>query len=172
MRRVSLPLRPMPSACLLLSIAVILAGYGLRPTKAQDTPPPPPVATPTEVLDQIMTLIGQGRIDDGVSMMEGLKSQLDLRQDARSRLLRLHNDEGTYRGYDVAAIQRFTGQFQTVDVLAYYDQQPVLLRFHFYRPQIQDGVKWNVLGFRVVTDLAEITDLLKDTPVDYVGRKK
>jgi len=65
-----------------------------------------------------------------------------------------------------------SGQFQTLDVLAYYDQQPVLFRFHFYRPQKQDAVKWMVLGLHVITGLQEITELLKDTPVDYVGHSK
>jgi hypothetical protein len=165
-------LRPIPFAFLLCSIALIFAGYTLRPSKAQDAPPPPPVATPTEVVDQIMVLIGQGRIDDGVALMEGLKAQSDMRQAARSRLIALRNDQGTYRGYDIAAVQRFSGQFQTVDVLAYYDEQPVLFGFHFYRPQVQDNVKWMVLGLQVTTSVQEITDVLKDTPVDYVAHKK
>jgi len=154
----------------LLIIGLVMAGIALRETKAQDASTA--VVSPTAVVDQIMGLIGQGKIDDAVGMMEGLKSQLDLREAARDRLIHLRDEQGAYRGYDVAAIQRFTGQFQTMDVLAYYDEQPVLLRFHFYRPQTQNGAKWTVLGFQVSTAVQEITDILKDTPVDYVGQGK
>jgi hypothetical protein len=150
---------------------ILLVGYRLQSSKAQDTPAPA-VAAPTEVVDQIMGLIGQGRIDDGVAMMEGLKNQVDQRQAARDRLIHLRDEEGTYRGYDVAAIQRFTNQFEIMDVLAYYGDQPVLFRFHFYRPQTSNSVKWMVLGFQVTTSTQEITEVLKDTPVDYVGRAK
>jgi hypothetical protein len=143
-----------------------------RESKGQDAPPPQPVATPTEVVDQIMGLIGLGRIDDGIALMEGLNSQPDLRNIARDRLIHLRDEQGVYRGYEVAAEQRFTNQFQTLDVLAYYEQQPVLFRFHFYRPLTQPGTKWMVLGFQVTTALQEITEQLKDTPVDYVGRSK
>lgn len=154
-----------------VTASLILAGHAMRVTKAQDAPPPA-ISTPTEVVDQIMGLIGQGRIDDGVGMMEGLKTQANLRQAARDRLIQLRDEEGTYRGYDVAAIQRFTNQFQIMDVLAYYDNEPVLFRFHFYRPQTTDTAKWMVLGFQVTTSTQEITEVLKDTPVDYVGRAK
>jgi hypothetical protein len=156
-----------------VTVSLILAGHAMRISKAQDAPAPATaVAAPTEVVDQIMGLIGQGRIDDGVAMMEGLKNQPDLRQAARDRLIHLRDEEGAYRGYDVAAIQRFTNQFEIMDVLAYYDDQPVLFRFHFYRPQTTENAKWMVLGFQATTSTQEITDVLKDTPVDYVGRAK
>jgi hypothetical protein len=158
--------------CSVVSLTALTDFTG-RQSKAQDaaTAPPVPVATPSELVDQIMGLIGQGKIDDSIALMEGLKNQPDLREAARNRLVRLREDEGNYHGYDIAAVQRFTSQFQTLDVLAYYDDQPVLMRLHFYRPQKDDSVKWMVLEFQVHTGLAEITDELKDTPIDYVGRK-
>jgi hypothetical protein len=173
MRRASAFLfRPLSFFCVISCIALILAGHALRSAKAQDAPPPPAVLTPTQVVDQIMTLIGQGRIDDAVSMMEGLKTQSDMRQAARTHLIALRNDEGAYRGYDIAATQRFSGQFEIVNVLAYYDDQPVLVRLHFYRPQLRDDIKWMVLDLEVMTSLHEMTEVLKDTPIDYVAHKK
>jgi hypothetical protein len=171
MRRISFPLKPIPTACLLLAVGLILATFALRPTKAQDVPPQQ-LAAPTEVIDQVMNLIAQGRIDDGVALMEGVRSDPDLRQATRSRLSRLHAELGDYHGYDIASTQRFTNQFEVVDVMANYEQQPVLLRFTFYRPQNQDGVKWVVLGFQINTALPEIADILKDTPVEYVVRRR
>jgi hypothetical protein len=153
-----------------LVIGLVVAGVMLRESRAQDASAP--VASPTDVVDQIMGLIGQGKIDEAVGMMEGLKAQPELREAARDRLIHLRDEQGPYRGYDVAAVQRFTGQFETLDVLAYYDEQPVLLRFHFYRPQTQNSIKWMVLGFQASTAVQEITEILKDTPVDYVGRGK
>ena len=117
----------------------------------------------------MMNLIGQNKVDDATNMMDGLKNEPDARNAARDKLIHLRDEQGTYRGYDIAATQRFTPQFQTVDVMAYYDQQPVLLRFHFYRPQ--NNGTWNVLGFQITTVTQEIVDILRDTPVDYVARK-
>jgi hypothetical protein len=154
-----------------LIIGLVVGGATLRESRAQEAPAAA-VVNPSDVIDQIMGLIGQGKIDEAVGMMEGLKAQPNLREAARDSLIHLHDEQGPYRGYDIAAIQRFTGQFETADVLAYYDEQPVLLRFHFYRPQKQNDIKWMVLGFQVSTALPEITEVLKDTPVNYVGRGK
>jgi len=151
------------------STALLLMLSSSPTSRAQDSAPVVAVATPTEVVDQIMTQIGQNQIDDAVSLMEGLKDQPELRQAARESLVHVRETEGTYRGYDVASIQRFSPRFQTMKVLAYYDDQPVLLRIHFYRPQKQDGVKWLVLSFHVITELPEMTEMLKDTPIDYAG---
>ena len=155
----------------LLVTGLLIAGFSLHESKAQDTPVAA-VSSPMDVVDQIMGFIGQGKIDDAVGMMEGLKTQPELREAARDRLVHLRDEQGIYRGYDVAAIQRFTNQFETLDVVAYYDEQPILLRFHFYRPQLQNGTKWMVLGFQPSTSVQEITEVLKDTPVNYVGRDK
>jgi hypothetical protein len=156
--------------CVVLLTIAFLIPQVTRRVRAQDAAPAP-VPTPNDVIDQIMGQIGQGRIDDAVGMMDGLKNQADLKSAARSRLITLRDDQGQYHGYDIAAVQRFTPQLQTDDVLAYYDDQPVLIRFHFYRP-ILTGGKWAILGFQVSTSIEEMKDILKDTPVDYVGRRK
>ncbi len=127
---------------------------------------PPPAGTPTDMLGHIMEMIGQGRIDEAVSLMDGLKSNADLKQDVTAQLVHLRDEQSPYHGYEIAATQRFTGEFQRIDVVANYDQQPVLLRFSFYRPLGNEG-KWTVLYCHVHTNILEILDLLKDSPVDY-----
>ena len=156
----------------LIGIVAAAVVFYSRTINAQEAPPAPVVATvvpePSAVIEQMMGLIGQNRIDDAIGMMEGLKDQAEARNTARDELIHLRDQTGVYRGYDIAAIQRFTPQFQTVDVMAYYDLQPVLLRFHFYRPQLTGP--WNVLGFQETTVMREIVEILRDTPVDYVAR--
>ena len=126
-------------SALAVLIAVVSAGVLMswqRPTHAQAQDVPAGFAPPSEIIGQMMGLIGQNKIDEATAMMDGLKDQPDARNAARDKLIRLRDELGAYRGYDIAASQRFTSQFQIVDVMAYYDQQPVLMRFHFYRPAI------------------------------------
>jgi hypothetical protein len=159
------------SVSAVVCVGLIVFGYAALRTRAQDTPPAV-LATPSDVISQIMSLVGQSRIDEAIALMDGFKNQPELREAARTGLLHLREEDGTYRGYDIAAVQKFTGQFQTDDVMAYYDEQPVLFRFHFYRPQTQDNTKWVVLGFQVSTTQQEITEVLKDTPAEYPGHSK
>ena len=163
MRRVSL------FVCILILASIAMLSFQLRATKAQDAPAGPTAATPTEIIDQMMGLIGQNKVDDATNLMEGFRNQPDARNAARDKLIHLREEYGNYHGYDIAAFQKFTPQFQTADVMAYYEQEPILLRFHFYRPTV-DG-PWNVLGFQITTSSQEITEILKETPVDYVARK-
>lgn len=155
----------------ILTAAAILL-VELKPTKAQDASPSvtgPAVTAPADIIDQMMSLIGQNRIDDATALMGNLKSAPDLRSTAREQLSHLHDDQGSYHGYELAAVQKFSNQFQTFNVMAYYDEQPVLLRFHFYRTQ--NTGSWNVNGFQAVTNVAEITEVLKDTPIDYPAHR-
>jgi len=161
----------MCALALLISVGIATAVIFWQhpsPVQAQDVPAgfPPP----SEIISQMMSLIGQNKIDEATAMMDGLKDQPDARNIARDKLIHLRDEQGVYRGYDIAASQRFTGQFQIVDVMAYYDQQPVLMRFHFYRPQLTSG--WNVLGFQIQTSVQDITTILHDMPVDYRTNKK
>jgi hypothetical protein len=158
------------SAIALIVLAIVaLVLVQLRTTKAQDAAgplsPPPAATASTDVVDQMMNLIGQNRIDDATLLMGNLKSLPDVRNVARDQLIHLRDDQGAYHGYDIASVQRFTANFETDNVIAYYDQQPVLIRIHFYRTDGKSG--WNVLGFQVVTSLPELVEMLKDTPVEY-----
>ncbi len=156
---------------LMVIVTVLVVQLIPHHVHAQDAGAPPVVQAPSEVIDQIMSRIGQGQIDNAVGMMEGLKNQGELQQAARNKLIGLRDDQGQYKGYDVAAVQRFTPQLQIVDVLAYYENQPVLFRFHFYRPVASSSGKWAILGFQVSTSVQDISEVLKDTPIDYVGNR-
>jgi hypothetical protein len=157
------------AAVLILGICLLVPAITHR-VKAQDAAAAA-VATPNDIIDQFMTQVGQNNIDNAVSVMDGLKVDADLKQSARDTLIRVRTDQGQYHGYDIAAVQSFTGRFETFDVLAYYDQQPVLFRFHFYRPDTQNNGKWDILGFQVHTDLAEVVAELKDVMNEKITRR-
>jgi hypothetical protein len=161
--------RSLTAAFLILAIGLLIP-TGTPRAKAQDAAATA-VATPNDIIDQFMTQVGQNEIDNAVALMDGLKNEAELRESARAGLLRLRTDQGQYHGYEIAAVQKFTSRFQTVDVLAYYDQQPALLRFHFYRPDVQNNGKWAILGFQVDTDMQEVVTILKDAALVDVGRK-
>ena len=156
---------------MIISICVVYLVVHRIPVSRADDGLSVLAASPSEAIDQIMVQIGAGKIDDAISMMDGLNTQPTLRDAARDRLLRLRDEQGKYRGYDIAAVQRFTPQFQTFDIMAYYDLQPVLLHFHFYRAQMDGSSKWAILGFQETASLQELVDILKDKPMDY-GVKK
>jgi len=149
-----------------LALATLLL-VELKPTKAQDATPA--VSSPSDLIDQMMAQISQNRIDDATALMGSLKSAPDIRNAARDQLDHLHDDQGNYHGYEIVAVQKISNQFQTYNAMAYYDQQPVLMRFHFYRTQ--GNSNWNVIGFQAVTNIADITEVLKDTPIDYPVHK-
>jgi hypothetical protein len=159
--------RRIAAVSLILIIGLVISVVTHR-VKAQDGGA---AAAPSDVIDQFMTQVGQNQLDNAVSIMDGLKVDADLKQSARNDLIRLRNDQGQYHGYDIADTQRFSSRFQTIDVLAYYDQQPALLRFHFYRPDTQNNGKWDILGFQVHTDLPEIVTMIKDATNGTVGRR-
>jgi hypothetical protein len=144
-----------------LAVCLLTAMFGFRVT-AQNAP----AGSPAEIVGNVMDMIGQGRLDDAVNLMDGLNSHDDLKQDVRGQLLHLRDEQGHYHGYDIAATQKFTANFQRIDVIANYDQQPVLIRISFYRPMGSEG-KWTVLYFHIHTNVVEILDILKDSPVDY-----
>ncbi len=148
-----------------LAVIGILSAVAYRVT-AQDAAAPG--SKPAEIVDRVMGLIGQGRVDDAVTMMDGFKNHPDFKEGVRNQLISLRTEQGQYHGYDIAATQRFTPNFQKLDVLANYEDQPVLLRFSFYRPST-DG-KWTVLWFRVNSSVAETVDILRDSQAEAAAR--
>ena len=162
--------RSITAAFLILGIGLLIPAIAHR-VKAQDAAGAP-VGSPNEIIDQFMNQVGQNQIDNAVSVMDGLKIDAELKQSARNDLIRVRNDQGQYHGYEIADVQRFTGRFQTVDVLAYYDQQPALFRFHFYRPDALNNGKWDILGFQAHTDLPEIVTMIKDATEQTAGRRR
>jgi len=159
------------TAASLIFVIALLVPLIAHHVKAQDAAGAP-VPSPNDIIDQFMTQVGQNQIDNAVSVMDGLKIDADLKQSARNDLIRVQSDQGRYHGYEIADTERFTNRFQTIDVLAYYDQQPALFRFHFYRPDTQNNGKWDILGFQVHTDLPEIVTMIKDATSDTAGRRR
>ncbi len=146
------------------------AGAAGRRTTAQDAPPAG--GGPEAVVDKIMDRVGKGQVDDAVAAMERPSNVSDLRDAARAKLLALRNVQlGTYHGYDVATTVRFTPRLQVLDVMGYYDQQPVLFRFQLYHPQADEATAWAVLAFDVTPDLTDALEAVReDTPNLGAGR--
>ena len=153
-------------ACVLA--AVVVAGWAERRTAAQDAPSADD--GPAAVAGKIMGSIGSGQVDDALAAMTGLNQEADLKAAAQQDLLRVRDAQlGAYHGFDVATTVRFTPRLQALDVIGYYDKQPVLFRFEFYRPQ--DTVPWQVQDLQVNPQMSGIVETLReDTPGLGVGR--
>ena len=126
-----------------------------------------PANTPADIIDRVMALVGQGRIDDAMNIMDDLKNQPDLNQAIRGQLIDLRSQQLQYHSYDIAAVQKFTGNFQKFDVIANYEQQPILFRFTFYRPRAGGDGKWTVHYLGVHPSVVDVMEILKDSPVEY-----
>jgi hypothetical protein len=143
--------------------AIAIVAIAIKPIRADDTG-----NTPSAAIDRIMGLIGQGKVDDAMTG-DFLKDDPDARQAIRARLIALRDEQQHYYGYDIPAIQRVSPRLQTLWILAYYDEHPVLFRAQFYRPTGQASDPWKVLEFVVETTPSEA---LKEMPIDYYGRMK
>lgn len=141
---------------------LVVAGWAIQARSAEETARNSPLAD----VGRIMDLIGNGKIDEAMAGNDFMKNEPDARQSVRSQLINLRDSQQHYYGYDVAAVQRFSSRLQTVWVLVYYDQRPVLAHMQFYRPTGRTDDPWAVLDFRLDDNL---TETLKDVPVDYPG---
>ena len=142
------------------AVALAVTAAVVRPTAAQDESPTASGGA-TKLVERVMTAVGHGQIDDAVGLMEGLKARGAQKDDVRSALLAARDGQlGPWRGYELSTVVRFSGRLQTLDVLGYYDLQPVLYRFELYQPAA-DGV-WTVLDLRVEGDLDKATEVLRE----------
>src|SRR5438132_4433175 len=113
----------------LAAAAVLVALTGGLRADSTDRPPAAPAAADTTyggTIDRVMGQIVAGRIDEALGAIEFLKQQPDTRAALRDHLVQLANQQQHLYGYDIAAVQRFSERLQTVSVLAYYEQQPIL----------------------------------------------
>jgi hypothetical protein len=122
-----------------------------------------------QAVDRVMSQIVVGRIDEALGAIDFLKQQPDVRTELRNRLTQLADQQQRLYGYDIAAVQRFSDRLETLSVLAYYDQQPILFKFELYRPQGHTDQPWLVQSMSIYIDVME---QLKDTPVDYLGGRR
>jgi hypothetical protein len=135
-----------------------------RTARAQQDPAPAALASYSQAVDNIMDLLGKGRIDDALAAIDFYKTQPDAKQTMRDRLIALDARQSHYYGYDIVSVQRFSPRLQSVSVLACYDLQPVLFHFDFYHPESGGNQPWIIPGFSMHED---VVDQLKDVPVDY-----
>ncbi len=151
-------------------VVAVVVGLADRRSAAQDGGAPSGGAA--GAVDKLMASVGGGQLDDAAAFMDRLKTPTAVRDGARDALLKLRELQlGDYHGYDVATTVRSSPRFETVDVLAYYDQQPVLIRIDFYHPQADDAVPWTILDFRVDPNLTTAVEVLReDAPGLAVGR--
>jgi hypothetical protein len=147
-------------------VAVALIG---RRSAAQDNPAGETVA-PTAMVDKAMVAIGNGQADDAVTAMAFMAVQQDERDAARRDILALRDSQlGNYHGYDLAQTVPFTPRFEALDVVGYFDRQPVLFRYEFYRPQ--ENGPWTVLTLKIDPTEAGMVEVLReDAPGVGVGR--
>lgn len=154
-----------------LGVCVVIGGlWAVRPTAAQDAPPLSGSAE--SAVEKVMDHLGHGDIEEAVRLMDRPTGGADLRADARAKLIALRDAQvGAYHGYDVAQTVRFTARVQVLDVMAYYDQQPVLVRFQLYHPAVEESAGWSVLAFEVQPDLTVALQVLReDAPNVAAGR--
>ena len=151
-------------------VAAVVAGWAGHRSAAQETPAGGGGDSPSAIVERAMASIGAGRADDALTAMAFPAQQQDQKDAARRDILAVRDAQlGGYHGYDVGQTVRFTPRFQALDVVAYYDRQPVLFRYEFYRPQ--DGGAWSVLGLKVdQTEAGMIEALREDAPGVAAGR--
>ena len=143
-------------ACLAVAAATAVA---VRRSAADDDAPA--AGGPGRTVDAIMAAVGRGQFDDAVGLMDGLKGRADQKDAARSALIAVREAGlGVWRGHDVSTVVRFSPRLQTVDVVGYFDVQPVLYRFSMYQPT--DGGPWQVLDLKVDGNLTTATEALRE----------
>jgi hypothetical protein len=145
--------------CVSAAAAAIVTAVAVRHTSAQDDAP---AGGPSQVLSKVMASIGSNQVDDAVAQMDGLKDNGAEKDGVRAALLAVRDVPhlGAYHGYDVPAVVHYSARLQTLDVLAYYDLQPVLYRFEYYQPS--DNAAWQVLDLRVDWGLTTAMETLRD----------
>ena len=157
--------RTASATALTIGLAIAVVTAHVHRSTAQQTPA---ASTAAKTLEPIMTAIGKGQFDDAVGLMDGLKSNADQKQAARSALGAVRDAQlGNWQGYEVANTVTFSTRLQTLDVLGYYDLQPVLFRFQMYEPA--DNGPWQVLELKVDGNLVTATQTLRDDAPD-LGR--
>ena len=138
--------------------AALVVAMTVRRSAADDDAP---AGGPTATLERVMGAIGDGKIDDAVGLMDGLRARADQKDAARVALLAVRDGQlGAWHGSDVAEVVRFTARLQTVDEVGYFDQQPVLYRFECFEPVA--GGPWQVLNLKVEPDLNNQVETLRE----------
>jgi hypothetical protein len=108
-------------------------------------------------VEELLSLYGQGKIDDLLQRMPVAPADnRDEFDSLRRELIGLTGVAGRYLGFDIVALETLSDRYHEVYALAYFEKEPILFEFGFYRP----GEAWQVQRFKVKTDLGPFLDAL------------
>jgi hypothetical protein len=108
-------------------------------------------------VEELLALYSQGKIDDLLQRMPVPPADTrDEFENLRRELIGLTGIAGRYLGFDIVASETLSDRYHEVYVLAYFEKEPILFEFGFYRP----ADAWQVQRFKVKTDLGPFLDVL------------
>ena len=139
-------------ASIIIIIFLLRAWHGNELT-ASAQPARPVDAVRTDLrpkVEELLSLYSQGKIDDLLQRMPVAPAESrDDFENLRRDLIGLTGVAGRYLGFDIVASETLSDRYHEVYVLAYFEKEPILFEFGFYRP----GAAWQVQRFKVETDL-------------------
>jgi hypothetical protein len=152
--------RPAPVVALvgvaLAACCLFMAWHGNEPAAAAG----PGDAVSTELRPQVQELLalyGQGKIDDMLQRMPVAPAQnRDDFENLRRELIGLTNVAGRYQGFDIVTSLPLSGRYCELYVLAYFEKEPILFDFGFYKA----GDAWQVQRFKVRPDIDTFLDAM------------
>jgi len=144
---------------IIIIIFLLRAWHGNEPT-ASAQPARPVDAVRTDLrpkVEELLSLYSQGKIDDLLQRMPVAPAESrDDFENLRRDLIGLTGVAGRYLGFDIVASETLSDRYHEVYVLAYFEKEPILFEFGFYRP----ADAWQVQRFKVKTDLGPFLDTL------------
>ena len=148
------------AACVLsVAIAACLLRAWHGTTASAQVPRPADVIR-TELrprVEELLTLYSQGKFDDMLQRMPVAPAQTrDEFDSLRHDLVAVSTIAGRYLGFDIVTSQTLSDRYYEIYVMAYFEKEPVLFEFGFYRP----ADTWQVQRFKFRTDLGTFLDTL------------
>jgi hypothetical protein len=108
-------------------------------------------------VQELLTLYGQGKIDDMLQRMPVAPAETrDDFDNLRRELIGLTSIAGRYEGFDIVTSLALSGRYYELYVLAYFEKEPILFEFGFYKP----ADAWQVQCFKVRPDLNTFLDTM------------
>jgi hypothetical protein len=150
------------AACVLsvvVATCLVRAWHGNEPTAWAQAPRPLDVirAELRPRVEELLTLYSQGKVDDMLQRMPVAPAQTrDEFDSLRHDLVAVSTIAGRYTGFDIVRSRTLSDRYYELYVLAYFEKEPVLFEFGFYRP----ADTWQVQRFKFRTDLGPFLDAL------------
>ncbi len=155
-------LRSPVTACIVsvaIAICVVRAWHG-NESAARAQPARQGDAVSRELrpkVEELLALYGQGKIDDMLQRMPvGTGETRDDFDNLRRELIGLTSIAGRYQGFDIVTSTTLSDRYHEIYVLAYFEKEPILFEFGFYR--LADA--WQVQRFKVRPDLDTFLDTM------------